>query len=385
MTDKFCYVPFKEFYYEVLGKNFSSCCLQQPPIQGNHENNIEIHSKKAEWFNNIKELNDTREAFTNNQQPATCNKCWQMEDNNEVSLRKKFNVYYNYNNSPRDVSLEVIDLRLGNQCNLQCKMCWPGFSDQIAKNMIDAKIPGISLDNFGTNLNIQSDIDNLDHIYDMIMNTPTLRIIKLSGGEPFIMNNLINLLEKIVDAGRTDIELFVLSNATTVTSKLLNLLSKFKKVEISCSIDGTGKYIEYQRFPCKWSVIDRNFKELYNETNIKTTLTPCWSQLNLLGLFDFLVWTQQFPGVSLAFNEVTNLKYLSWNLVPLEYRQTLIAQLKTIDIPDNYKNFVQRIEYEFEEISAYDKNELSKYAKLWDYNNKISYVDFAPWGHKLIS
>ena len=107
--------------------------------------------------------------------------------------------------------------------------------------------------------------------------------------------------------------------------------------------------------------------------------------MNLLGLFDFLVWTQQFPGVSLAFNEVTNLKYLSWNLVPLEYRQTLIAQLKTIDIPDNYKNFVQRIEYEFEEISTYDKNELSKYAKLWDYNNKISYVDFAPWGHKLIS
>jgi hypothetical protein len=379
MSDNFCYIPFREFYYDdVDGGKFSSCCIQK---NYHKDSNISTIFKNIEWFNNTNELKEIREKFIDNQRPEQCKKCWDLEDNNDVSYREEWN--NNYLNQPKTVSLEVMDIRLTNKCNLQCKMCWPGASDQIAKNILDAKIPGITI--YSEEKTRSADQNLLDNLYDVIVNTPTLRKIKFAGGEPFIINEFVLLLEKIADAGCLDISIFVLSNITTITNRLLNVLKRFKNVEVSCSVDGIGRYIEYQRFPCKWSVIERNFETLYNETGITVTLTPCWSQLNLLGLADFLSWYQKFNQSHLTLNEVTYPSFLSWNLIPLEFRRPLIEQLKTVHIPNNFKNFVKRIEYEFREISDIEKENLSNHAKLWDYNNKISYTDFAPWGRKLIS
>ena len=94
-------------------------------------------------------------------------------------------------------------------------------------------------------------------------------------------------------------------------AKWFNVLEKFKRAHIMSSIDGIKDTIEYQRYPCKWSVIEKNFIKLYN-SNFKVELTPCITLLNYLDLYRLVDWANLFPKARLCYNELINPSYLDF-------------------------------------------------------------------------
>ena len=123
-------MPFRELYIEhTTNRNnivdedpgYRSCCIQSKSHKGS------LVNKSTDWFTTDKNLVDIRKQFLEGKKPSNCSNCWMEEKLGLVSSRQKENSkYVNHfrNLKPTDPpSLEVLDIRLSNKCNLQCKMC----------------------------------------------------------------------------------------------------------------------------------------------------------------------------------------------------------------------------------------------------------------------
>jgi len=401
----FCYVPFRELYFEHTSGDtkpgYRSCCIQKQSHKG------ELFNKSDNWFQNDSELVRIRKEFLEDKRPANCSNCWAEEDNNLVSSRlhenKKYVNQYRHVLPEDPPVLEIIDVRLTNKCNLQCKMCYSGNSDQIAKNIIAATKAGAigqtqqSKEYWdGQQADFYKDLGNIDPInglFEFIMANDSIREIKFAGGESFLMPEIEELMLNLIDAGRTNLYIYFLTNCTTVKTSVLEILKKFDRCEVGCSIDGPDKWIEYQRFPVKWNTLKRNYRKL-REHNMETSITPCWSQLNMLGLADFLKWVKEETVTNnVSYNEVRTPSYLQWELIPLQYRTELIDELDSMDLRSldldldldfDYFTISQRLKQNVREINERERIELHNNVNLWDFNNPVKYRDMYPWASELL-
>jgi hypothetical protein len=384
-TDTICFVPFRELHINPYGK-YRNCCIQKE-VMGKIKPNLE---NPNEWFKKNKPMQDLRNDLIVGIKNKNCDKCWTLEDKNLSSYRLNWNQQYkNKNNIDLESRIEVLDLRLGNKCNLQCRMCNSTWSDQISKQIEELTALGVK--NSYTQMPItgviQQSSDFMNDLFYFVKNTPTLKEIKLAGGEPFVMDEVEEFLAKLVENKITNLELSLLTNVTVVKDRIVEILEKFSSTHIQCSIDGIGELLEYQRFPSKWSVIERNFIKLYNSL-LTVNLTPCWSNLNILSVADFLEWTNQFPKSHVAYNEVTTPTYLDWKLVPLAARKNTINKLSLITmhskVHKDYSKFIQQFS---SEARTFTDEELIKYAdaiESWDLISKIKYKDLYSWNEQIL-
>lgn len=375
-----CLVPFRELHINTAGK-YRNCCIQK---ESTYRINLSIENTNL-WFQKEYDMNKLRHALTNGIKHPNCEKCWKLEEQGLTSYRENWNRQYQANkNVDLENRIEVIDLRLGNRCNLQCRMCNSTWSDQISKQLM--KLESLGVSNSYTKMPIidtvrQSDKFMEDLLY-FVKRTPTIKEIKLAGGEPFAMVEVEEFLYKLVEEGITDLEISLLTNTTVVKERMVNTLEKFSKTHIQCSIDGIGSFLEYQRFPADWSVIERNFIKLYN-SKLTVNLTPCWSNLNLLSMGDFLEWTNQFPKSYVAYNEVNTPSYLDWKLIPLNYRIDLLKKLNSISLHDKVHKDYNKMSYRIaNEIREFTTDEIELYndaVTAWDSISNKKYLDLYCW------
>jgi len=387
MNDTVCQVAWKELYINHTGK-FRNCCIQQESYE---ESDFLSSVDPNQWFKEQKNLKDLRIRLIQNEKPFTCLKCWKLEEEGLSSYRLNWNEQYKKeNNQDLNERIEIIDLRLGNRCNLKCRMCNTMWSDQIGNLYQEAKMSGIvnSLNRTFTLGTTKNDENFLNDLFYFCKNTKTIKEIKFAGGEPFIMEDVEEFIFRLVENGMTDIKLSLLTNTTVVKSSVVKALEKFKSTHIQCSIDGVGKEIEYQRYPCKWEVIERNFIKLYNST-LTVNLTPCWSHLNLSSLPDFLNWASQFPKSHIAYNEVNFPTYFDFRLIPLDFRQPIIKKIKESSKPlklhKDYEIFFKNIEYQYRLINVDEVSQLKDAIEIWNFSNPVRYQDRYPWADLLLN
>lgn len=388
MDDISCHFIDHGLYYSYNG-DIRHCCIQE---RIDKQFDVSAFERSPqEFISTNTDLVAISEDISNGIKNIHCKRCW----NDELVGIKSRRLNYSKNKISSAVDtkvIEYIDLRLGNKCNLKCKMCFPAWSNQIQQHFIAAKEHGIIND---FNRHIDADTysesehyDYLKRVLGAILNTPTIKTIMLAGGEPFVMSEVEWFLNQLVDNKRTDISMNILTNVTVVTDRMVRLLGKFKSVVMQCSIDGVEEDIEYQRFPSKWSVIENNFIKLY-QSGLKTTLVPCFSQLNTLSVLKFLTWTSSFEKTPVFFNEVSHPSFLNFQLIPIEYRQELIKELETFQLPKNvdknYKVFFNKIKNNVRPITAVERKELKAATELWDFKSKIKYKEKYPWADFLLN
>tara|TARA_B100001245_G_C22879515_1_gene422905 strand:- start:1175 stop:2044 length:870 start_codon:yes stop_codon:yes gene_type:complete len=182
-------------------------------------------------------------------------------------------------------------------------MCGPYYSTNwykdwkaVKRHVIGFKYPSYSVtDEQIDEVIAQSNKDNIIDITKLDSVLPTVRHIKMTGGEPFLIPEYREILEKIIDMGRADkVYLNYSTNCTVMpTNKLINIWSKFKKVEFATSIDGVGPVIEYQRYPTKWKTIENVVKtlmQLSKEMNVHVGTRPTITLLNVLDVPNITSW-----------------------------------------------------------------------------------------------
>ena len=124
----YCGVTFKELYINHTGK-FRQCCIQTQSFSEKGFLNVADPNK---WFSEQRNLDLIRWDLKEGSKNPACTKCWKLEEKGHSSYRVNWNrsTYHAADITPE---IEIIDLRLGNQCNLQCRMCNPSSSHLIAK------------------------------------------------------------------------------------------------------------------------------------------------------------------------------------------------------------------------------------------------------------
>jgi MoaA/NifB/PqqE/SkfB family radical SAM enzyme len=176
--------------------------------------------------------------------------------------------------------LMFLDLKLGNICNLKCRICGSWSSSQFAAEEIANTRPEQRKTSYAYQM-LRAGAwprDNpqfWDQI-DSVLND--IRYIEFTGGEPFMIEEHFSMLQGIVDRGIAgQVEIHYNTNGTHYPDQAEAIWRHFKCVEIAFSIDDVGARFEYQRSNAIWADVCANldrFRDL-KETHLNIQLQVC--------------------------------------------------------------------------------------------------------------
>lgn len=281
-NDKFCVRPFVHSLVETNGK-FRPCCRAVPEsdFTGRTEYNINHDSADAWW--NSDYMQHLRGNMLNGVASPECERCYRQEDNGAVSFRQhsnqQFGIVTQADATPRDWEFQITNL-----CNLKCMMCSSQNSSQLLNENVVL---------FGTPDTQQQYQWNETSHATIVKLFETLNSAVLRGGEPFMVPWITDLLENIPEDRAKQITLLFNTNLTKVTPKIIKLLSKFKHIKFSCSIDAVEDLNHYIRFPSNWQDIERAVAMAKTLPNANVFLNTCVQNLNVLHLDKLLEWADQ--------------------------------------------------------------------------------------------
>ena len=199
-----------------------------------------------------KRLKNAREIFRAGKFPKECAICQSYEKNGirsfrEISLQLFQETTESVLRDETPKNIEYIDIKLGNSCNLKCRMCNPLASHALLEEfkLIFPNQPYSKtkpLDWYQQNSFFEQFAPYLSE----------LKVLQFTGGEPFINQEMWGFIDHIIAIGEAEhIHLKFNTNFTVFNEKIFNKLKKFANVTLLLSLDGTENVFEYIRFPGK--------------------------------------------------------------------------------------------------------------------------------------
>jgi len=274
-------------------------------------------------------MHKLRDEFRNGKKPTNCSRCWDEEDAGINSKRISFAEHFSGDDTIPDTlftdpvtekNIQYVDLKLGNVCNLKCRICNSMSSSKWAQEDIDSLIifDGISKAKTKTMAPYRRlksgnwPNENKNFWNDISENVlPNLKYLEFTGGEPLLIQEQFKLIQQIVDDGLAkNIHLSYNTNGTQLPIHAIeNLWPQFNSVRLSFSIDDVGKRYEYQRYGANWDDVHNNITYMLNNKsdNVYMEVTTTVNILNIMNLPDIHRWLRTLPNFMEA-PEISNLK-----------------------------------------------------------------------------
>ena len=314
----------------VTPNTISPCCA--------YTSNIKLNSKEQYWESS--QLKNIQKNMLDNIRDEGCGICWKKEDRGYSSLRQHSNQIYSSHLDDVKQSKTAdqpfyIDLRLGNLCNLKCRMCISEWSSQIAGEILEN--PNEDWIDTPTQKVIELDDDTWNILHKWI---PYVRRVFMTGGEPTIIKRNLDYIKEINDSGHSkDVELIFTTNATNINQQFIDIGKNFKSVSFNVSVDAVGELARYIRYPSDWSTIENNLKNIKHGVSLNTTIQ--WLNMTRLNeIFDYIEnCGMAFGGI--WFQLVTDPAYLDPIYAPKFMKEKCISDI------DNFLNrpFLQEEKY----------------------------------------
>tara|TARA_Y100000590_G_scaffold24834_1_gene28255 strand:+ start:15479 stop:16879 length:1401 start_codon:yes stop_codon:yes gene_type:complete len=383
-NNSWCPVPWTQIAVHNSGE-YRSCiqartCKKTKGILKDENNKImraDTHS--IEDVRNAPLLKEVRKDMLDSKRHSMCIRCNEEDDakmnsRRRYAIREYYNKYeydfWNAESSTKPDGTLVIekspiiewDIRLGNLCNLKCRMCDPSESTQWYDEWFDTMFKGFKTDFTEVELvkdknraKVKNDIyswyDEVNFYDQFDTNASGTRKIHFSGGEPTLVENMYDMLQKLIDSGiAKEMDLDYNINLTNIPKRAINLWHEFKSVQIGGSVDGVGKINEYIRYPSKWSKVEENIKWLDANTqpNISLFNTFTWQILNAVEVFDLVKY--QIENDFVKFNAEVNSVFFSMHFLHSP------DYLNVKALPKELKEYVQQ------EFDKFD----NEFFKLWE-------------------
>lgn len=277
VSPTFCVLPWLHRFTNIGGEVQVCCVAEEYDSDVIDERGFKINLDRIqddEAIMNSQFMKDLRLKMLKGEWPSYCRRCQTTEAGGGHSRRQFENaIHANFisrvvNDTRADgairVKLRSMDFRLGNLCNLACRMCNPRSSSKWIKDWTK-----VDQDWFRETDEELQRFRRL-HYYEnpkvwesFKKQIPYLRHLHFAGGEPLIVPQMVDALKMCIDSGHaSDICLTYNTNVTRLPDEVKELWPKFRYVRVYASIDAYGKLNEYIRHPSRWDEIHRNLKDL---------------------------------------------------------------------------------------------------------------------------
>ena len=282
------------------------------------------------------------------------------------------------------------DLRIGNECNLRCVMCFAGETSKWYDDheeilgwdyfVVDGK--KYDLSSSKTAFGWSKDKKNIDAL---LKNSRNLLKIKFGGGEPLLIKHHRYLLESLIAAGHASrMELEYSSNLTVFPSDLFEMWKHFRLIRICGSIDAVGHANEAIRYHTKWQTVVDNLRMLdQTDDNIQVFLSTTISILSLEHYGALLAWItdQRYTKIRDAVSHlVYNPKYFNIGLLDASQLATIIqaSRAAVCESPnlvkkvDHYQTLHEKIRMSEDDIFEQRQH----FIRVWDNLQKNQQQDW---------
>ena len=354
-STSFCVLPWMHVFADEGGAMYPCCRsvgTKKPNVdaQGRTYRIQDAGDLEAAW--NSGYMRTLRRDMLEGRRPAPCSRCYMYDDLGMLSHRQEANGDY----APRiaelveqtspDGSVPLdplsVDLRLGNLCNLRCRMCSPTSSRALLGEFAEAyKLAPTHrafehlrfMDWFAS--------DTFWTIFERY--TAHVERLHFAGGEPFLIPQMFAFLARLVALGRSsNIALSYNTNLTLLPEELYTLWPKFRSVRVTVSLDGYADVNTLIRFPSDWATTTRHLQRLeddYERLNLRggvsfNTTVQILNVLRVGELLEFLAEKArraEVPNLSV----LTHPRHLSIQALPAslkhEAANRLSQALHTID------------------------------------------------------
>lgn len=350
--DKFCVLPWISLEASPIG-SLRPCCLAEEEITDDRGDKFDLQNCSLSEAQQSQYMQDLRRQFLDGKQPRTCRKCWQEEKAGRTS--KRMHTLDRLKHLVADTEwtqdakpLQFLDLKLGNICNLKCRICGSWSSSTFATEELQYVEDKKSSFHYTMlkkgawpreNTQFWSQIDG---ILDQI------RYIEFTGGEPFMIQEHFDLLQGIVDRGIAhQVEIHYNTNGTQWPENAPKIWSHFRTVEVAFSIDDLGPRFEYQRTNAGWPEVEANigrFRELRKSmSNLRLQVCSTVNVFNVLYLETLAHWIDQQGFDFVYWNMMHEAYYFSIGTLPETAKQQATARLQSAQVSVQHRQEFDRI------------------------------------------
>lgn len=367
------------------------------------------------------EMSEIRKSMLDGIPISACSECHVMDRHKKVSGRQKQLLKIGVNLEYFEKSLLTSDwvsefkkthgsegrtnqwpqdwqIDLGNYCNSACVFCTPSSSSRLATEF---KKLGMIQDlppNDWCN-----DQKMLDRFVDVLKQSPNLAYLHFLGGETLITPGFRRILQSIIDSGlNTNTSIGFTTNLTVWDDSMIDLLTKFKEVNLGMSVECMHDLNDYVRYGSslsevktileKWLIVGKN-----NQWLIQLRTTPTVFSIWHL---DTIYYYALERGIAIeSCNFLENPAFMKISVLPKKMRDVVSGRLerfiersgsigtKTIvntRDPNRYRDqIVQDAQSYINYMKSTDQEDfravdLVKYIKILENNRGNRILDYLP-------
>jgi organic radical activating enzyme len=344
-----------------------------------HKIPVEEIQEDPSALHNTKFKKEQRKMMMTGTRPEECHFCWNVEDNapadsdvfsdrihkstdSWAGKEKYFEVMYTgYEQNIKPTYLEV---SFSHACNFKCSYCSPHISSKWMEEI--EKFGG-----YPTTLNY----NNLEHtIHQNKMPIPikefnpyveafwkwwpdiysTLHTFRITGGEPLMSKDTFKVLDYIIENPNPNLELAINSNCVLPDKLFDKFIEKIKTIQdnkcvktftLYTSAEAYGAKAEYIRHGMDYDIwLDNCHKFLAEVPSANFSIMSTYNALSVTSYMEFLkdVLIMKLKhhvkdrSISLDIPYLDNPKWMSVRILPIEYKEQLLKQVKFIR--DNHCN-----------------------------------------------
>jgi radical SAM protein with 4Fe4S-binding SPASM domain len=354
MTDTACPLLWNGIHITTNGKVYP-CCISDhlQPFGDINDNTLEEITNSFQWKR-------ARRQMMNGKQVKSCSYCYNLEKTDNphsprLDFQKRFPFFTNWYDQTDDIgtfnqTLEYVDVRFSNICNMKCRTCSPDFSSQWQEEYK-------RLNNDPKPLIISWKDKKDSAIEELLDHSSTIKEIYFAGGEPLITDEHYTLLEKLIDKGvSNNIDLRYSSNGSTIKYKkkdISNIWSKFHGVQYFVSADHYGERAEYIRHGIDWATVESNLQMIKKIEDVLVQMNSVVSVFNYATFNEFYEYTQSKELVRPHDMMITNV--VSPNIFD--------TRILPVHLKERFKPAVQSIKHDNMSMSMISHCEAED---LWD-------------------
>jgi sulfatase maturation enzyme AslB (radical SAM superfamily) len=229
---------------------------------------LDTHTLEDAWASPTR--TEIQQALDAGIEHPSCQACWDDEHVSKQSRRMHFNKLFETIEIRLDQP-QLLDLKMGNTCNMRCRTCNPEVSSQWYREdwLLNAepkeKVTYPEYLKRWRRITDSYSDDNRDLWNTLAQWLPNTLYIDYYGAEPMLIKKNFEVMENAVKLGSAkDITVHINTNGTIWSDYYEQLLSNFKHVYIDLSIDDIKERCGYIRYSSNWELVRNNLEEFLN-------------------------------------------------------------------------------------------------------------------------